>query len=63
MMKRQVVLSTLQEHLEDINQFGVKSLALFFGYWLLKYSLIKCSGVKQLNSAIVAINLRFPEIK
>ena len=29
MMKRQVVLSTLQEHLEDINQFGVKSLALF----------------------------------
>ena len=28
-MKRQVVLSTLQEHLEEINQFGVKSLALF----------------------------------
>lgn len=28
-MNRQIVLSTLKEHLEEINQFGVKSLALF----------------------------------
>lgn len=28
-MNRQVVLSILKEHLEEINQFGVKSLALF----------------------------------
>ncbi len=28
-MNRQVVLSTLKKHLEEINQFGVKSLALF----------------------------------
>ena len=28
-MNRQVVLSTLNEHLKEINQFGVKSLALF----------------------------------
>ena len=28
-MKREVVLSTLQKHLEEINQFKVKSLALF----------------------------------
>jgi hypothetical protein len=28
-MNRQIVLATLKEHLEEINQFGVKSLALF----------------------------------
>jgi hypothetical protein len=28
-MNRQVVLSTLKEHAEDIHHFGVKSLALF----------------------------------
>ncbi|AFZ50584.1 nucleotidyltransferase family protein [Dactylococcopsis salina] len=28
-MNREVVLSTLNEHLKEINQFGVKSLALF----------------------------------
>jgi len=28
-MNRQIVLATLKKHLEEINQFGVKSLALF----------------------------------